>query len=114
MQVDFFTKGFDCLVAKVSGELDHHVAACVRTQTDARFVRGRAHNLIFDFSDLNFMDSSGIGVVIGRYKLVKSSGGEVAIVCPSLSVNKILHMSGIPKIMGVYPSFADVPEKLLG
>ncbi len=114
MQVNFFTKGLNCLVAKVSGELDHHVAVQVRTQTDSRLARGRARNLIFDFSDLNFMDSSGIGVVIGRYKLVKSSGGEVAIVCPNLSVNKILHMSGIPKIMGVYPSFTDVPEKLLG
>ena len=67
MQVYFFSKGAACLVAKISGELDHHAAERIR-------------KLIFDFSDLSFMDSSGIGVVIGRYKLMKSCGGSVAIV----------------------------------
>lgn len=110
MQVNFFTKGADCLVTKVSGELDHHVAQKIRNETDMRIVRGRVKNLIFDFTDLSFMDSSGIGVVIGRYKLVKSCGGNVAIIASNAGVNKILNMSGIPRIINIYPSLLDVPD----
>lgn len=110
MQVNFFTKGADCLVTKVSGELDHHVAQKIRNETDMRIVRGRVRNLIFDFSDLSFMDSSGIGVVIGRYKLIKSCGGNVAIIADNAGVNKLLAMSGIPRIINIYPSLLDVPD----
>lgn len=112
MHVNFFTKGTDCLVTKVSGELDHHVAQKIRNETDMRIIRGRVKNLIFDFSDLSFMDSSGIGVVIGRYKLVKSCGGNVAIITDNAGVNKLLTMSGIPRIINVYPSLLDVPDSM--
>ena len=90
MQVSFFTQGVDCLFAKVSGELDHHGAQKIRTEADNRIVQGRAKNLVFDFTDLTFMDSSGIGVIIGRYNLVKSCGGNVAIINNNANVNKIL------------------------
>ena len=114
MQVSFFTKGVDCLVAKISGELDHHSAQKVRNEADSRIVHGRAKNLVFDFSDLSFMDSSGIGVIIGRYNLVKSCGGDVAIVCHNVSVNKILKMSGIPKIIEIYSAQNEIPKKFIG
>ncbi|MBQ8525597.1 MAG: anti-sigma factor antagonist [Clostridia bacterium] len=110
MQVNFFTKGADCLVAKISGELDHHAAEKIRNETDTRIIRGRVRNLIFDFTDLNFMDSSGIGVVIGRYKLIRSCGGNIAIVTGNAGVNKLLTMSGIPGIIKIYPSLLDVPD----
>ena len=99
-------------MTKVSGELDHHVAQKIRNETDMRIIRGRVKNLIFDFSDLSFMDSSGIGVVIGRYKLVKSCGGNVAIITDNAGVNKLLTMSGIPRIINVYPSLLDVPDSM--
>ncbi len=108
MQVNFFMKGTDCLVTKVSGELDHHLAKTIRTETDKRIMRGNVKNLVFDFTDLHFMDSSGVGLVIGRYKLVKSLGGNISIVSCDGCVNKILTMSGIPKIISVYPSLTEI------
>lgn len=110
MQVNFFTKGASCLVTKISGELDHHAAQKIRNETDTRIIRGKVKNLIFDFSDLNFMDSSGIGVIIGRYKLLKSCGGRVDIVASNPGINKLLAMSGIPGIVNVYPTLFDVPD----
>lgn len=112
MQVYFFSKGTACLVAKISGELDHHAAEKIRNETDTRIICGRIRRLIFDFTDLNFMDSSGIGVVIGRYKLMKSCGGSVAIVTENAGVNKLLTMSGIPGIINVYPTLIDVPDSI--
>ncbi|MBQ7900689.1 MAG: anti-sigma factor antagonist [Clostridia bacterium] len=112
MQVSFFPKGTDGLVTKVTGELDHHLAQKIRDEADTRILRGRIKKLIFDFSDLRFMDSSGIGLVIGRYKLVKSYGGTVSIVCANMCVNKILHMSGIMRIINVYPSLGEIPENI--
>lgn len=110
MQVNFFMKGTDSLVTKISGELDHHMAKAIRTETDKRIMRGNVKNLIFDFNDLHFMDSSGIGVVIGRYKLISSLGGKLTIISSKANVNKILNMSGIPKIAGIYPSLAEFNE----
>lgn len=110
MQVNFFMKGTDSLVTKISGELDHHMAKAIRTETDKRIMRGNVKNLIFDFNDLHFMDSSGIGVVIGRYKLISSLGGKLTIISSKANVNKILNMSGIPKIANIYPSLAQINE----
>lgn len=107
MQVNFFVKGTNSLVTKVSGELDHHIAKTIRTETDKRIMRGNIKNLIFDFTDLNFMDSSGIGLIIGRYNLIKSIGGEISIVSGGGTVDKILNMSGIPQIINIYPTLAD-------
>ena len=112
MRVSFFSKGTDCLVTKVTGELDHHVAKEIRNETDTRIIRGRVKNLIFDFTDLSFMDSSGIGVVIGRYKLIKSGGGGIAIVSNNVTVNKILNISGVTKIINVYGDLTEVPDKI--
>ena len=103
-------KGTDSLVTKISGELDHHMAKAIRTETDKRIMRGNVKNLIFDFNDLHFMDSSGIGVVIGRYKLISSLGGKLTIISSKANVNKILNMSGIPKIAGIYPSLTEFNE----
>ena len=80
MQISFANDGTSTLIAKVSGELDHHIAGRIRDEADARIVKDSIKKLIFDFSELNFMDSSGIGLVIGRYKLVKNYGGNVNIV----------------------------------
>ncbi len=90
-----------CLIVKVTGELDHHSAVDVREHVDHELTCGQAKNLIFDFADLEFMDSSGIGVVIGRYKMVTSMGGKVAIAGAKPGVDRILLLSGIHKIMPV-------------
>ena len=90
------------LVAYLSGELDHHNAVKTRGTLEEIIRRQNVKNLIFDCSELSFMDSSGIGVIIGRYKLVAGMGGVVAVSGANPHVDRILTLSGIKKLVGVY------------
>ena len=95
------------LIVSPVGELDHHTAKEVKTLIEEVIKNRGVKNLVFDFSRLSFMDSSGIGVIVGRYKLVSSLGGQVAISSPAGSIRKLLHMSGIEKIIASYESTDD-------
>ena len=68
------------LVEILSTELDHHVARNVRMEVDEILMKKQIDYLIFDFQYVNFMDSSGIGVIIGRYKKIVSPGGRVSAI----------------------------------
>lgn len=87
------------LVVKPEGEIDQSCAADLRTDIDRELRRSRAKNLILDFGKVTFMDSSGIGVIIGRYKQIKALGGKTMIVRPQPQVDKILELSGLKKIV---------------
>lgn len=95
------------LIATLSGELDQHTAKNVKDQLEYHIKNEDVINLIFNFSALSFMDSSGIGVIIGRYKLIDSLGGAVAIVNTSFAVDRMLTLSGIKKLIPVYPTTED-------
>ena len=95
------------LVVSLSGELDHHTAKKVKETAEEVIKNKGIKNLIFDFNCLTFMDSSGIGVVVGRYKLISSLGGRVAIVNSSPAIDRLLIMSGIKKIITVHNSIAN-------
>lgn len=90
------------LTARLFGELDHHTAKEVKNSIEEVIKNKDIKNLIFDFSDLTFMDSSGIGVIVGRYKLINSLGGQVAIIGAKNNIQKLLFMSGIDKIMKIF------------
>lgn len=87
------------LLVSIDGELDHHSAGMVREVIDKEIKRSNAVNIVFDFRNLNFMDSSGIGVIMGRYKVVKKLGGEMVIFSPTQAVRHIIEMSGLEKIV---------------
>ena len=104
------------LTAQLMGELDHHAAAKVRSEIDDTMDSYGAKNLIFDFSKVTFMDSAGIGVVLGRYKRLQAvepsasraagttataatAGGSVVITGCSQKIYSILHMAGIFSLM---------------
>lgn len=87
------------LVAKLDGEIDHHCAEELRIKIDREISRSNVKNLIFDFKKVDFMDSSGIGVIAGRYKIINSLGGKVMIIRAGEQVDKILEISGLKKIM---------------
>ena len=101
MQVYFFSKGAACLVAKISGELDHHAAERIRKETDNRIIRGRIRKLIFDFSDLSFMDSSGVGLVMGRYKILNELGGTLEVTGLSDNSYKVMRLAGLDRIANI-------------
>lgn len=98
METIFYIKG-DTLVVELSGEIDHHVAEKIRNDIDDEIKLYGTKNLILDFSKVTFMDSSGVGVVLGRYKKVGELGGTVAIRNADRLVRQILDMSGIFSLM---------------
>lgn len=92
----------NCLTIFLPNELDHHNAEEIRRQADYLIEQHQIKCVIFDFSETNFMDSSGIGVIMGRYKLVCMFGGEVWAVNPNERMKKMLHMSGATRIIQIY------------
>ncbi|ADD02377.1 anti-sigma-factor antagonist [Thermoanaerobacter italicus Ab9] len=104
-----FAKRKDTLIAKIEGELDHHVAENIKNVIDEEYTKKACKNLIFDFKNVNFMDSSGIGVIIGRYKKIKENNGKVAIVSANKQLHKIIEVSGLLRIIKCYN---DIEEAL--
>ena len=98
-----------CLIIKLLEELDHHNAIPIREQSDKIISKKFIKDIIFDFSGTDFMDSSGIGVIMGRYKKALFIGGRVAVVGISDSVNRIFTLSGLYRIIKQYK---DVKEAL--
>lgn len=92
----------NCLTIFLPNELDHHNAEDIRNQADRVIEQQQIKCVIFDFQDTNFMDSSGIGVIMGRYKLIYLLGGEVWAVHANERMKKILTMSGVTRIIQIY------------
>jgi len=101
------------LIIKISGEIDHHTSEIIRDKIDKEFTRSKAKNIIFDFTGISFMDSSGIGVIMGRYKLVRQQGGKVAIVGVNQLLERILSISGLRKIVDIYDTVEQAAMTLL-
>lgn len=90
--------GDKTVTAFLSGEIDHHIAASVRSDIDYAVRDSSAKELILDFSEVTFMDSSGIGLVMGRYKLMSEMGGKVIIQDPPPSIKKVMKLSGVDRL----------------
>ncbi|WP_339844522.1 anti-sigma F factor antagonist [Paenibacillus sp. FSL W7-1088] len=90
------------LIVRLSGELDHHTADMVRMQMDEAIQRRQCEHLVLSLKDLQFMDSSGLGVILGRYKLIKNKGGKMVVCDVNPPVYRLLEMSGLFKIMPIY------------
>lgn len=95
------------LIARVKGEVDHHSAAPLRISIDMSMSKFGCKDLILDFSDVEFMDSSGIGVALGRYKKLAKSGGNLCISGCSEYIDRILDMAGV---FSIIPKTADADE----
>ena len=87
------------LYVMMIGELDEYSASYTRNLLDEIINQKNYENVVFDMSNLNFMDSTGIGVIIGRYKILRQKNKDVFISNPTRSVEKIFNMSGIFEIM---------------
>lgn len=88
----------DTLIAMLDGEIDHHTAKGVREKIDSEIETNSPKILVLDFSDVTFMDSSGIGLIMGRYKLMKASGGEIRIKNPSPNTLRVLKLAGMDRL----------------
>ena len=87
----------DFLTAYLSGELDHHTVKEIREAIDRDIVQSKPSQLVLDFRGVTFMDSSGIGLVMGRYKLMEEIGGTVLLTnLPSLK--KVMKLAGMDRL----------------
>ena len=95
------------LTAYISGEIDHHSAKEIRKEIDINVQKLNPTDLYLDFSKVDFMDSSGIGLVMGRYKLQSERGGKVYIQNPPPLIKKVMLVAGINKLAKIVS--IDVP-----
>ncbi len=95
----FYYKEDKQLIFEIHEDIDECVAQKIRRKLDNEIERYMPKEVIFDFNKVSFMDSAGIGLVIGRYKLVNMLGGKVCVANLTIPVRKIFEMSGILKII---------------
>lgn len=94
----------DILIAVLSGELDHHSSGEIRETIDRTFETFQARDMILSFKNISFMDSAGVGVIMGRYNKVKDRQGRLAIVGCNEYIDRILNMAGIYTIARCFPT----------
>ena len=102
----------DTLVVRPSGELDLGVADYLRGALEEALNQEQVRNIVFNLARVSFVDSTGLGVLLGRYKRVSRNGGKVFIVSPQPQVRRILDLSGLLRIMSEFPSENEALEKI--
>ena len=88
------------------GEIDHHSAVALREDLDKLLWRERPRRFVLNLSRIEFMDSAGLGLLMGRYRLVRELGGVMALTAPNPRVLKILRLSGMERLF----ELEDVPK----
>ena len=86
------------VIAYLSGEIDHHSATDLRNKIDEAVENSYPEILVLDFGGVNFMDSSGIGLVMGRYKLMQELGGNLRLSELSSSIRRVMQAAGMDKL----------------
>ena len=98
MAVRYDIKG-EMIIIYLPEELDHKVATDIKKQADEVIYSGQVMDVEFDFTDTRFMDSSGIGMIMGRYKLVHPLGGHIYVSGVGSNVARIIKISGLHKLV---------------
>ena len=89
------------LILKITEEIDECTAQKIRRRADYEIERYMPRKVIFDFNSVTFMDSAGIGLIIGRYRIANMLGGTIEIANVTESIKKVLELSGILKIIKI-------------
>lgn len=97
--VEFMAAG-EFLTAALTGEIDHHTATLLRSKIDEEIDRRLPKKLTLDFSGVGFMDSSGIGLILGRSKRMQCAGGAVSVRGVSPQINRMLGLANIKAEQG--------------
>ena len=89
------------LRVELEGEIDHHSAVATRGEIDRLIYENRPKRLELELSRIGFMDSSGLGLVMGRYALVRDLGGEMAVIDPSPAILRIFKLAGMERLIRI-------------
>ena len=93
----------NCLTIFLPSEIDHHNSEELRRESDHLIERNHIRYVIFDFKETDFMDSSGIGLVMGRYRLMQELGGELRVTGVPSHIRKVMRLSGLDKLAVMEP-----------
>ena len=107
-----FYLGKNSLVVELQGEIDQYAAAELKESIDLEIESSPKKNLIFDLKKVTMMDSSGIGLIVGRYKIITSLGGKMVLCGASESVSKMIKLSGIEKVLQMHKNLAEAEKSL--
>lgn len=91
----------DGIVAVIGGEIDHHSATCIRREIDEAYLSGGGGSMVLDMSQVKFMDSSGLGLILGRFAKVSACGGSFCVLDPSESVRRVLDIAGAGRLIDI-------------
>src|SRR5690625_2343320 len=94
-----FTVKENVLIVRLRGEIDHHETLALREEWQTYLRENNIHHIILNVEDVTFMDSSGIGVLLGRYNEIAKLGGELVVCSINPSIKRIFEMSGLFKII---------------
>ncbi len=100
------------LIVTLEGELDLNSADQYRETIDAAIMRTDAMYLVFDLSEVKFIDSSGLGMMLGRYKKIEQKGGRSAMCGIDLRLSRMIEVSGLRKLMPVYATREEAVERV--
>lgn len=98
------------LVVPVEGELDQHMAGILRAQIDPLLAREGIRDIVYDFSETEFMDSSGIGMIMGRHRQVSYLGGRTGVCNVGKAMDRLLRMAGLYRIVEKFESCEEATE----
>lgn len=90
-------------IVHVGGEIDVYTAPMLREHLDEHIAHGR-NNLVVDLEDVPFMDSTGLGVLVGRLKLIRVNDGTLRLVCSSERILKVFSITGLDKVFQIFGS----------
>jgi len=102
----------NCLVVAPAGEIDMSITDALRRDVDQALQQCDVNNIVFDLAGVSFVDSSGLGVILGRYKKVTAAGGRVFLTGAGPQVRKVLELSGLMTLMEEQPSVEHVINKI--
>lgn len=91
----------NCLMVRLPEEVDHHRAAFICESADKFILQENVCNVVFDFEDTRFMDSSGVGIIMGRYRKIACFGGRIYAIHVDRQIQRILRLSGLNEIVEV-------------
>lgn len=111
LQIDLTTKD-NVLIIRLVGELDHHTADKLRHQVERIIELEGVRHILLNMEELSFMDSSGLGVILGRYKQITQLGGKMIICAISPSIYRLFELSGMFKILQIVDSQEQALESL--
>ena len=100
------------LVVELSGELDSSVTPGLRREVEDAYCQARARDLIFDLKGVTFLDSSAIGLILGRYRLVHAFGGRVAVAGVDRTTDRIFQAAGLYRLVEKYESAEEAAKAI--